>query len=59
LEHLADEPPPLEPGPAASVPSAEGPFGHVKDCPCTGSHLCTGPKGGRFCVTSGGWKEYQ
>jgi len=28
-------------------------------CPCTGYVLCTGPKGGRYCLTGSGSKKYQ
>lgn len=28
------------------------------DCSCGSGHLCTGPRGGRFCITSGGGKRY-
>ena len=31
----------------------------VEDCPCDSSKVCTGPKGGRFCVTEDGKKRYQ
>lgn len=27
-------------------------------CPCGSGRICTGPKGGRYCVTSGGNKRY-
>jgi hypothetical protein len=27
-------------------------------CPCSGSNICIGPRGGRFCITSGGNKRY-
>ena len=27
-------------------------------CPCSGSNVCIGPRGGRFCITSGGNKRY-
>ena len=27
-------------------------------CPCSGGEVCTGPRGGRFCYTSGGNKRY-
>ena len=27
-------------------------------CPCSGEEVCTGPRGGRFCYTSGGNKRY-
>jgi len=28
------------------------------DCPCRGSRVCIGPRGGRYCITSGGRKRY-
>lgn len=27
-------------------------------CPCSGTKVCIGPRGGRFCITSGGNKRY-
>jgi hypothetical protein len=27
-------------------------------CPCSGSLVCIGPRGGRYCITSGGNKRY-
>jgi len=27
-------------------------------CPCSGNHVCIGPRGGRYCITSGGNKRY-
>ncbi|WP_413629940.1 SH3 domain-containing protein [Novosphingobium sp. JCM 18896] len=27
-------------------------------CPCRGSRVCIGPRGGRYCITSGGNKRY-
>ena len=27
-------------------------------CPCSGSQVCIGPRGGRYCITSGGNKRY-
>jgi len=27
-------------------------------CPCSGSHVCIGPRGGRYCITRGGNKRY-
>jgi hypothetical protein len=27
-------------------------------CPCSGGHVCVGPRGGRYCITSGGKKRY-
>lgn len=28
-------------------------------CPCSGSATCTGPKGGKYCITDGGRKTYR
>lgn len=28
-------------------------------CPCSGSNNCIGPRGGRYCITSGGNKRYR
>lgn len=28
-------------------------------CPCSGPSNCTGPRGGRYCITSGGNKRYR
>lgn len=30
----------------------------ASSCPCSGTKLCVGPRGGRYCVTSGGKKRY-
>lgn len=27
-------------------------------CPCSGGQVCIGPRGGRYCITSGGNKRY-
>lgn len=27
-------------------------------CPCSGRNICVGPRGGRYCITSGGNKRY-
>jgi uncharacterized protein YraI len=27
-------------------------------CPCSGGNICVGPRGGRYCITSGGNKRY-
>lgn len=32
--------------------------GSSRSCPCSGRNVCTGPRGGRFCMTSGGNKRY-
>lgn len=28
------------------------------NCPCRGNNVCIGPRGGRYCITSGGNKRY-
>lgn len=28
------------------------------NCPCIGSRVCIGPRGGRYCITTGGRKRY-
>lgn len=28
------------------------------NCPCNGRNVCIGPRGGRYCITSGGNKRY-
>jgi micrococcal nuclease len=30
-----------------------------QQCPCSSAVLCTGPKGGRYCLTGSGSKKYQ
>lgn len=32
--------------------------GYSGTCPCSGPNVCIGPRGGRFCITSGGNKRY-
>jgi len=51
------DPAPVAPWDFRHAQKAPGP---VEACPCeTGGVLCTGPKGGRFCVTELGVKRYQ
>lgn len=38
---------------APGAPVAMGP------CACGGAFLCTGPKGGKYCVSPGGSKRYK
>ena len=40
--------------------SRRGTSGYYLDgsCPCSGSKVCIGPRGGRYCITSGGNKRY-
>lgn len=32
--------------------------GTGSSCPCSGSRVCIGPRGGRYCMTSGGNRRY-
>ena len=48
--------------PGYTTPRATPSFyggGYVSECPCSGSHNCTGRRGGQFCITSGGNKRYR
>ena len=31
----------------------------ASECPCSGGNNCIGPRGGRYCITSGGNKRYR
>ena len=33
-------------------------YSYGGSCPCSGSQVCIGPRGGRYCITSGGNKRY-
>ena len=39
-----------------NTPPAQRSYG--VSCPCSGSNVCIGPRGGRYCITSGGNKRY-
>lgn len=52
---------------AASLPKAASPLkaapkadkgADVVGCPCGSGQVCIGPRGGRYCITSGGNKRY-
>jgi micrococcal nuclease len=47
-------------GGSAGAPGAGAPGGTstAADCPCGSGAICTGPKGGQFCVTPEGKKRY-
>jgi hypothetical protein len=38
--------------------SGIGAYGSGGSCPCSGGSVCIGPRGGRYCITSGGNKRY-
>lgn len=48
------------PPPRRSSPPSPRPRSNYIDtgCPCSGSRVCIGPRGGRYCITSGGNKRY-
>jgi hypothetical protein len=33
-------------------------YSYGSSCPCSGRNICFGPRGGRYCITSGGNKRY-
>ena len=43
--------------PKPSYSRQRGPYGG-QGCPCSDTRICTGPRGGRYCITSGGNKRY-
>jgi hypothetical protein len=46
------------PHPSHGIRRATGGNFYGLSCPCSGSRICIGPRGGRFCITSGGNKRY-
>lgn len=42
----------------SSKPRRASPAYSSGSCPCSGSRICIGPRGGRYCITSGGNKRY-
>lgn len=41
------------------TPSRVASEGYSSGCPCSGTTNCYGPRGGRYCITSGGNKRYR
>ncbi len=42
-----------------SIPPRRSRSNYIDDtCPCSGNRVCIGPRGGRYCITSGGNKRY-
>lgn len=39
-------------------PTPRSTYNSDSSCPCSGSRVCIGPRGGRYCITSGGKKRY-
>lgn len=44
---------------AAALPSRRAASSNSSPCPCSSSSNCYGPRGGRYCITSGGGKRYR
>lgn len=55
-EKLAKARAPRESSSSNSVRRFSG--GYAESCPCSSGRVCIGPRGGRFCITSGGNKRY-
>lgn len=49
-----------KPRPSAqlSQPARQQPPAYGSSCPCSSGNVCIGPRGGRYCITSGGNKRY-
>lgn len=43
---------------SSSRSTAHRSYGDAGICPCRGNNVCIGPRGGRYCITSGGNKRY-
>ncbi len=43
----------------AAAKKATGEQASSSSCPCSGSKLCVGPRGGKFCIAPNGKKRYQ
>lgn len=59
-QHVASSPPPRPQqiySQPRRTPTRRNNF-YQGDCPCSGSRVCIGPRGGRYCITSGGNKRY-
>ncbi len=56
--------PPSSDRPSSARPPSEAsrktasPGSPLAGCPCGGGKVCVGPRGGRYCITSGGNKRY-
>lgn len=45
-------------GQSSTAPSKNLSTSPSSGCPCGGGNVCVGPRGGRYCITSGGNKRY-
>ncbi|AJP52202.1 MULTISPECIES: SH3 domain-containing protein [Pseudomonas] len=46
------------PVPTAPQPAYKPSREFSSSCPCSSGNVCIGPRGGRYCITSGGKKRY-
>ena len=44
--------------PVNTAPRRSRSYYQDSNCPCSGNTVCIGPRGGRYCITSGGNKRY-
>lgn len=49
---------PSKPVRAAPQPVRSPAIEYGSSCPCSSGNVCIGPRGGRYCITSGGNKRY-
>jgi len=50
---------PKQPRSRSTTPTRRSRSNYIDDtCPCSGNRVCIGPRGGRYCITSGGNKRY-
>ncbi|WP_241679102.1 SH3 domain-containing protein [Pseudomonas kitaguniensis] len=53
--YVKSQPKPIRPAPRPEYrPATE----YSSSCPCSSGNVCIGPRGGRYCITSGGNKRY-
>lgn len=53
--YVKSQPKPVRP---ASQPVYRPATEYSSSCPCSSGNVCIGPRGGRYCITSGGNKRY-
>lgn len=47
-----------KPSPSPVQPTRKQTPEYGSSCPCSSGNICIGPRGGRYCITSGGNKRY-
>ncbi|UWF47882.1 SH3 domain-containing protein [Pseudomonas sp. N3-W] len=47
-----------KPSPSPVQPTRRQTPEYGSSCPCSSGNICIGPRGGRYCITSGGNKRY-